>query len=427
MNIYSLFFSFSTLVLLGGCLTVPQTPQDRSKSLATSAMDAYRANDCSRGNSQIEYLINDKVNTDISAASIKSIFDATKNAEKCYVDSIKQDIDAMPSYGFSVVLSTGNKIDYLSKYALISNISLAELKDYHKKIVLQNLFNGSLRVTYSDGVGAFGFLNSEEAAAKVASNTIDKFIDAKNSYKPDIEDLTRYIKSLPNNNPVYLKFINSLTKIKFQLRDLQYIEPIAPEFSKLTRDSLSVKLFLTVKGSDRIESSDLHAKFKADLKGIDWQDVELSAPFKVIVEKIKYDERIRQENTETITYAQHEVDTMNAVMFMPRNASYIFDRVVGGGEVEYGYAIDFYKNGIKISEELVRGKESYNIIRCQNKRIQNVFGGVSSAGFDANDDMRRKCNSSSTGSSNEIREKVISILVNKVSSIPDIERVQKLN
>jgi hypothetical protein len=80
-----------------------------------------------------------------------------------------------------------------------------------------------------------------------------------------------------------------------------------------------------------------------------------------------------------------------------------------------------------IYDEIVRGKVGGEYRRCQNARIQNVFGGVTSADFVANDDMQQRCSGQNSASVEDLRKDILSKIVNNVLKIPPIKAVHKVN
>ena len=114
-------------------------------------------------------------------------------------------------------------------------------------------------------------------------------------------------------------------------------------------------------------------------------------------------------------------------MLMPRNASYIYETVSGGSTIEYGYVISAVIDGKTVADDLIRGKVGGEYKRCQNSRIQNVFGGTTSAGFVANDDMRQRCSGPSSISIEQLRQEIFSKVLDGVLKIPSIKRAHELN
>ena len=118
---------------------------------------------------------------------------------------------------------------------------------------------------------------------------------------------------------------------------------------------------------------------------------------------------------------------LSAVLLMPRNASYLYEVVSGGAEIEYGYVVSAFADGKSIYDEVIRGRVGGQYRRCQNARIQNVFGGVSSAGFVANNDMQQRCSGPSSATIEKLREDVFSKVVDSVLMVPPIKVVHELN
>ena len=72
----------------------------------------------------------------------------------------------------------------------------------------------------------------------------------------------------------------------------------------------------------------------------------------------------------------------------------------------------------------MRGKVGGTYARCENARIQNVFGGVTSAGFVANDDMQRRCNGQRSVQVEDLRRDVLSKILESVKNVPQIATSQ---
>lgn len=112
---------------------------------------------------------------------------------------------------------------------------------------------------------------------------------------------------------------------------------------------------------------------------------------------------------------------------MPQNASYLYELVSGGAEIDYGYVVSAYRKGIKIHDQVVRGRVGGDYARCQNPRIQNVFGGVSSAGFVANEDMERRCSTTRTVSMDRLRAEVQEKITEEILRVSPIKTARELN
>ena len=165
---------------------------------------------------------------------------------------------------------------------------------------------------------------------------------------------------------------------------------------------------------------------KNKLRDIEWVSSPDEKSLSLVIERIRNDEKILPDRIETITYGYYDVNAFNALLLMPKNASYLYEIAKSGAEIEYGYGVTVSKNGKQIFDELARGKVVGDATRCQNQRIQNVFGGVSSANFMANDDMQRRCAYSSPITLESLRSNVLEKVIEVVSSVPEIKQFQEL-
>lgn len=156
--------------------------------------------------------------------------------------------------------------------------------------------------------------------------------------------------------------------------------------------------------------------------------VEVLIPLTLTIERVRHNEKMIPEKAQTITYSQYQVDAFKAALLMPNNASYLYEVISGGAEIEYGYVLTAEEEGKPVYEEIVRGKAEERYQRCQNARVQNVFGGVSSAGFEANDDMKQRCSGAATTVSIEnLRENIYANLAKAALKVPSIKAVHNLN
>jgi len=137
--------------------------------------------------------------------------------------------------------------------------------------------------------------------------------------------------------------------------------------------------------------------------------------------RVRNDEKILPERSQTITYDQSEINFLGAVLLMPCNVSYLYEVISGGAEIEYGFVVSAAADGSSIYDEVIREKVGGEYRRCQNVRIQNVFGGVSSATLVANNDMQRRCSGPRSVSIEELRKDIFSNVVDGVLSVPSIK------
>lgn len=224
------------------------------------------------------------------------------------------------------------------------------------------------------------------------------------------------------------RILDLLPKLRLRAAELPLVDAVYPGYSMAYRMTITTRAALTTTNADRLFEMDLLAHLRARVRGVSWLDAPVEGALTVNVERVRYDERQTPEQTQTITYAQHQVNLMGAVLLMPRDASYLFDQVTSGAAIDYGYVVTVTENGAKVHEEIVRGTATQNAVRCQNARIVNVFGGVQPANFVANPDMQQRCGGSQTPVSlDQIRGQVMDRILDGVIKAAPIARVHSLN
>jgi hypothetical protein len=118
---------------------------------------------------------------------------------------------------------------------------------------------------------------------------------------------------------------------------------------------------------------------------------------------------------------------LSAALLMPKNASYLYDVVSGGAKIEYGFVVTATLDGRTIHDQVVRGQVGGEYRRCQNARIQNVFGGFSRADFVPNDHMQRICNGPSSASIDDLRKEVLSKVADGVLAVSTVKAAHDAN
>ena len=236
-----------------------------------------------------------------------------------------------------------------------------------------------------------------------------------------------YVQNVGDSSAEGKRIETLLSTLNFRREELNFVERVFPKYAAARREEISTRVHLQVKNGDRLLSDDIAQALKGRVRGVDWVSSSSPKAITLVIERVRNDEKTIPERSETITYSQTEVDLLSAALLMPRNASYIYEVVSGGAEIEYGFVVTAMQDGKQIFDEVIRGKVSGQHRRCQNSRIQNVFGGVSSAGFIANDDMNRRCSSSSQVTIDQLRKDVFSEVIQGVLKVPPIKATHEFN
>ena len=303
---------------------------------------------------------------------------------------------------------------------------IASLTAKLSSAVTEGNANDTMTIKLGDDITAFPELNSPNSQQKIVTRTI-KMLQASTTQTRPTQGLMQYVQRVGKDSDEGKRIATLLPTFNIRRDELDLVSQQFPEFAVARKDSMTARILLKIKNGDRFFSDDLMQAANSKIRGVEWVKDEGSKTTTVVVDRIRNDEKTIQDRTQTITYAQYEVDIVQAALFMPKNAAYIYDVITGGAEIEYGYVITAMVGGKVIHEEVVRGKAGGESSRCQNARIQNVFGGVTSAGFTANSDMQRRCSGSSSGSIDVLRQEVLVKIVDGILTVPQIKIANDVN
>jgi len=209
--------------------------------------------------------------------------------------------------------------------------------------------------------------------------------------------------------------------------EVEKVATVYPGYADQLRKLTTVRVWLQLAPSDRLFREDFMAVLRSQLKGIEYVDGDGPGVIQVFVERLRFIERQVPARTETVTYSQTDVNIFAAALFMPRNASYLYEITTSGSEIEYAFSVKGTQNGKVLSDDLVRDRAQSTSVSCTNARVQNVFGGVQRADFVANDDMQRRCGGGTGPSLDTLRSDVLKQVGRQVAKLGPIAFVQQLN
>lgn len=209
--------------------------------------------------------------------------------------------------------------------------------------------------------------------------------------------------------------------------ELDVVAEVFPEFATTRKEEMTAGVFLQVKDGDRLLKEDLLEVFQRQIRGVEWVPSPGPKITTLIIELVRNNERVLPTQTQNITYGISEVNILDAALRMPVNASYAYELITDGAEIEYGYVVSAVLQGKVIHEKVIRGKVKGESVRCENARIQNALGGVTAANFVANDDMEQRCSGPCSVSLEDLRKQVFSEIVAGVLEVPTIKAVHEIN
>lgn len=418
---YARIAILSLSCLLSACVTTyPKNAEDQATYHASEAQAAIAKGNCTSAGRDIDVALSRLTGN----AKIKELFSRDPKARDCYyayhekqIIEVSDASQATAAYAKLMEIKTAGILSESQTGALFAKLG---------KTVVDGNVTGSVPFVLGDNLDYFPELKSPSHQQIIVDRSVANL--QKGSGVRPVAALMDYVDvAKVGLDSVEGKRIESLLPTMNIRRDeIDVVAKVFPKFATARRDEITARVLLQVKG-DRLLTEDLRQVLRDRVRGVEWVPSAGPRTIALTIERVRNDEKVLPEQSQTITYAQHEVDTLSAVLLMPRNASYIYEVVSGGAEIEYGYVVSAITDGKPIYDELVRGKVGGQYQRCQNSRIQNVFGGTSSAGFMANDDMRQRCSGPSSASIEQLRQDIFSKIVDGVLKVPPIKLAHDLN
>ena len=417
---YSRIATFVLSLMLSACVTTyPKNAEDQAAYHASEAQAALAKGNCTAAGREMDVALSRPTGN----AKIKELFASHPKARDCYYAYHEKQI-ADVSDAFQATAAYA-KLAAVKPSGIFSDSQVGALFAKLEKTVADGNVTGSVSFVLSDKLEYFPELKSPSHQKIIIDRSISNL--QKGSGVRPVAALMEYVLRVGLDSAEGKRIESLLPTLNIRRDELDSVAKVFPKYATDRRDEITARVLLQVKNGDRILADDLRLSLRDRVKGVEWVSSASPRTTVLTVERVRNDEKVLPEQSQTITYAQHEVDTMSAVLLMPRNASYIYEVVSGGAEIEYGYVVTAIADGKTIYDELIRGKVGGQYRRCQNSRIQNVFGGTSSAGFVANDDMRQRCAGPSSASIEQLRQEVFSKIMDGVLKVPPIKLAHELN
>ena len=245
-----------------------------------------------------------------------------------------------------------------------------------------------------------------------------------NPGNPDRETLLAALRQADRRSPEErAMLLPVLERTDLTRQELKLARSSFPALAERRLAAMSIRVHLETSPRDRLLYEDLRLRLQRR-DGLVLVDAGDKPQVRVTVSQLRWDASRLPDRTETVAYRDYEVNLLGALLLMPRNASYMFDRTTGGMELSYAFEITAWNGTAKVGDSLLRDKVSADYVQCSNARIQNVFGGVQRAEFIANDHMQAACSGrKSQPDQDELRRQAISRLADEVMALPVIKNV----
>lgn len=414
------FVLASIFALLSGCASHPKSLSGQATYYVNEARGAITEGDCAKAAVQIQIALY----LQTGDIKIRELFSTSATARECYYGYLNRGLDDLSL--MSGLSTTFTRLNVIKSAGIFSEQQMGDLIAKFSKKITEGNVSGSMPFDLSDNLASLPALGSPFHQQIIVDRSIKK-LQSLDSYSRPLVQLLDYVQTVGVGSPLGKRVESLLSTMNIRRTELESVAKIFPKYAAARKDEITARAFLQIKNGDRLLADDFLALFRSKIPGVEWVSVPGPKIVTVVIERVRNDEKVISESSQTITYAQHEVNMVNAVLLMPRNASFIYDVVSGGAEIEFGYVVSATMDGKLVHDEVVRGKVGGGYQRCQNARIQNVFGGVSSAGFVANDDMQKRCTVPNSASLDELRALVFSRVAASVRKVPSIKNAEEMN
>ena len=407
-------------VLLASCASAPRTQEERAAWFVNRAKETIAQGKTDQVGSDIDYSLAQPTGPTL----VREMFATVPRASAIFRDYLEQYVDEIQNQQTTDLALT--KINVATRAGLLSPEQFAVLRNRLRDRVVAGNLSGKILYDLSVNTELLTELSTPQHQAILLVRTLANLQTDRPS-ETQVTALIQYVSTIGKDSIAGRRIEALLPRMNFRRAELAEVAKQYPEFAAKRLEDATLRVFLEVKNADRLAADDVLAAFREKILGVEWVPNPGPKVTVLVIERVRNDEKTLLEQTQTITYAQYEVNLVEALLLMPRNASFRYELVTGGAEIDYGYVVTAMRDGAKIYEQVVRGKVGGESRRCINARIQNVFGGITSAGFVANSDMANRCSGSSFVSIDSLRKDVFSKLVEGVLNVPSIKVVHAMN
>lgn len=401
---------------LAGCASIPSDPAKQGQYYAEASRDELAKGDLVNGFWDMTRAISRPGGPEHMRAAL-----ANPTVRSKLLEAI--DRESTTSQGIDSAVQINGILDKVATHRLLSEGELSAAREKFAVHLREGNTSGLNPFMLTSSIATVPALAEPVQQRIIYERTIKSYQD-RNFTSRDMTAVVEYVRANPQ---VLDSFKSSLPTLNVRSAELDQIALLDPSFANRRKAQLSMKAHLSVKNADRLFADDVASRLNQDIRGVTWVPSEQPGALELVVERVRDTEKVLPVESRTVTYSYFQVDVLKAALLMPKNASYLFDLKTGGAELDYGYVVSSWKNGVKLRETILRGKLGGTSRKCENPRIVNVFGGVSSAGFVANNDMESACSGQNEISMDALRSELLGKIANDVLATPEISEVHSMN
>lgn len=321
----------SLLSLLGGCATTggfPPDPKDQALWYVDRAAKQAEQGDFER----VSFMLTEATSRPGGVEAAKDFLAKSPSVSTRLADYLQQ-----------ASRNSNNKeeLNNLARYASALGKS-GVIKDSEQIVktiegnVARKNSAGEVNWLLGDDITNLYSLQSPEAQKIIFERSLDAMTD-KQRPQGLAKALAEYL-SKPGGTSIDLNNAKQkLWKTSLRRSELQEFQRVFPDLVTTKLADLTVYVQINVTPSDRLMEEDLKEKIRqisSNYMVLKNGEQGNATTINIAVEKLRSEDRQLPSQSQTITYAQHDVDLLKAALLMPRNASYMYDWKTGGVELE---------------------------------------------------------------------------------------------
>lgn len=302
-----------------------------------------------------------------------------------------------------------------SRAGLLTADVEGRLRNQLETAVASRVQRGDIAATFGADTTVFRSLLSEPSLTRVYESTLAHF---KGSYSGQPRTQLKGLVQFISTNAAYgARFEKEMASLTFSITEInEILKPRYPAFAEAKLSEMIVLVMVTTEPSRRLLEVDVGAALDT-YDAVEVVEDRTKAEAIAQIAELQYDERVTPQTTRTVTVGYHEADILYAALAMPKNASFLYDVVGGGTEIEWAYEVTVVVKG-EAKRKLIRDRTSESGYQCVNPRIINVFGGVSQPSGWPNSQTSSYCEAGRQPSSAaEMRKRIINQVADAVREL----------
>ena len=412
-------FIASLVVILAGCSV---TPEMHAHNMLQKAGASMAAGDLASAHGYIASAID----TPGQQGQVVKFFADKPERRETYYRAMAYHIDLQ----LSTPEQATRAMRHISQAEHLLYLSPAEVRSLRAQLIA--------RAQQGNTSGSIGFMLRDDTTGLGLDGTKHKDIMLKRSLATargalDAHDrqtaaLMAYAAT-PKTPQAHKKEIErSLDEIPITRHEMeQFVRPVFPKYAERQLANMTLKAELAYSGGDRLAREDLVHMLREKIRGVEWLPYGSTSSTVVRVERLRYHERAQRPHTEIIRYNRSQIIPYSITRDMPERATYSYRYTRSPISIEYGFEIKVLVNGKVVHDAIVRGTERAENARCSDAVIHLPDGRIRPTEAQANNDMRRRCGSTSSSSMETLRRRIDNKIADAVLDAAPIARIHHLN